>query len=308
MKRLAEIDAQRTGRGRAGTIGDGAATISVEPPRETAARPTTLTLLNVTCLDAPIVAIVWQQAFAVALGVRVPIASRAALFATAWLIYLGDRFADSFSVPLTAPTSLRQRFARSNRPWFAGAICCTALAVAIAIPRLDSGTTFAGAVIAAVSVVYLVVNHFFSRVWRILPLKEIMIGFLFAAGVGASFGAVGFPRFGFAALLFAVLCALNCISIAFWERHLDEAHDRGSIATAFPRLARTPFIASVGLAIVAAVCAMTTPLRLPLMCTSGSAVLLALLNGHSFRFSTDARTALADLVLLTPLLALPLAR
>jgi hypothetical protein len=36
-------------------------------------------------------------------------------------------------------------------------------------------------------------------------------------------------------VLFACVCALNCISIAAWERYLDIAQQRISIATAFPR-------------------------------------------------------------------------
>ncbi|MFL6584114.1 MAG: hypothetical protein ACJ8KU_06315 [Chthoniobacterales bacterium] len=261
--------------------------------------------LNLVCLDAPLVALVWQDVFARARFGHVSPAARVALFATAWLIYLADRLGDSFSVPAGAPVSRRQQFARRHRAFFLIASAIAGALDASAVPRLDSGTLIAGALIGAVSAVYLAVNHFISRLWRVLPIKEIAIGFLFAAGVRASATGPGAARFGYVAAVFAVLCALNCISIAFWERDLDDAQGRGSIATAFPRLGRWPLFACIALSIICAALAVASPLRLPLLCLAVSSALLALLSADRFVLERDVRTALADVVLLTPLLALP---
>ena len=54
--------------------------------------------LSVCCLDAPFVAIAWQWLFADVFSIPLPGANTAALFFTAWFIYLIDRFADSVSL------------------------------------------------------------------------------------------------------------------------------------------------------------------------------------------------------------------
>src|SRR4051812_43384418 len=69
-----------------------------------------LVWLNLVCLDAPLVAISWQWIFGHALHQVVPLGHRLALFFTAWLIYLADRFGDSMSLRSNQPKSLRQQF------------------------------------------------------------------------------------------------------------------------------------------------------------------------------------------------------
>ena len=66
--------------------------------------------LNLVCLDAPLVAICWQWIFAYNFHLSVPPGHRAALFLTAWLIYLADRFGDSLSLVAGQPNSARQQF------------------------------------------------------------------------------------------------------------------------------------------------------------------------------------------------------
>src|SRR5256885_14862452 len=46
------------------------------------------------------------------------------------------------------------------------------------------------------------------------------------------------PAFAVAIIAFAALCSLNCISIAGWERELDRAQRKTSIATHHPRVTR----------------------------------------------------------------------
>jgi hypothetical protein len=50
--------------------------------------------LNLVCLDAPLVAVAWQWLIASSLHLAVALADSAALFLTAWGIYLADRLAD----------------------------------------------------------------------------------------------------------------------------------------------------------------------------------------------------------------------
>jgi hypothetical protein len=259
--------------------------------------------LNVICLDAPLVAIAWQALFARTQHVFLPIPSRAALFATAWLIYLADRVGDSFSIPPGAPISRRQQFARRHRAFLFGLIGIATAADLVAILRLDRRTAIAGSIVGSGSAVYLVLNQFFGRTWSTLPVKEIAIGALFAGGVVASFGTTGAHAVPFA--WFATLCMLNCISIAFWEQQLDAEQQRISLATRFSNLRALPSTACVALALIAISCAARSQNGIVLLTIATSSALLLLLN--VFPLQTDKRTALADLVLLTPLLALPFA-
>jgi hypothetical protein len=257
--------------------------------------------LNVVCLDAPVVAVCWQELFTRSLLATVTLQQRAALFLTAWLIYLLDRQGDSITSPADAPASARQKFAQRHRTAFLVTTVFVTAANAFVIPQLDRRTLISGGVLGAACGVYLLINHFFSRIWRTIPVKELTIGSLFAGGVRASFGADGLPRFGPVATLFAALCALNCISIALWERDIDRAQRRNSIATAFPFLSPLPLAGCAGLAAISIGCIAFSKFHQLLLCIAASSALLAWLNLPHIPVERDTRTALADLVLLTPL-------
>src|SRR5260370_31318031 len=132
-----------------------------------------------------------------------------------------------------------------------------------------------------------------------MPLKEFIIGSLFAAGT-----LVGFPpdifaersAMIFAAILFASLCSLNCVSIAIWERDLDRIQGKHSIATHW---AHANFLADMLLLVLPAASGLVAlfdrgawPVRL---CVGASSLLLGALR--FVRLPRDKRTALADIVL-----------
>jgi hypothetical protein len=267
-------------------------------------RPSPLVWLNLVCLDAPLVAIVWQELFARTFGIQLGVPPRAALFFTAWLIYLLDRFVDTCRIPATAPKSTRQMFcAEHRRTWMAFLLIAT-IADAVAISKVDHATFAAGAWLSVAAMLYLAANTF-TKVWRRLPVKELAIGTLFAAGTVlapvmqithiASHVSIAF-------VLFAAVCSLNCVCIAVWERGLDEAQGRETLATIYPAIgAFVPWIcAALGLAsvIVTRSALAAGPV---LLFTTVSTLMLALLDGLRNRIALGVRTALADLVLLTPL-------
>ncbi|MDQ6623592.1 MAG: hypothetical protein M3Y86_08930 [Verrucomicrobiota bacterium] len=269
-----------------------------------AKRISPLVWLNLVCLDAPLVAVTWQMLFARSFGVAVAPGGTLALFLTAWLIYLADRFGDSLSLGKEMGMSLRQEFCLRHRFVWLGAIVVVALAdTAVVLTQLDRSAVRLGAGVAAAALCYLLVNRLRPALWRILPLKEISIGFIFAAGtmVGLSRGLTSavLPAW----LLFACLCALNCISIAIWERELDQAQGRISIATEFPAIAAAliPLLGLLGLTSAAALLAWPHGIFIALIASS---VLLALVHVLRARIRRDVRTALADLVLLAPLVVL----
>lgn len=267
------------------------------------------TWLNLVCLDAPIVAVVWLWLFARTFHLPVHPGNAVALFLTAWLIYLADRFADATSLKPAVPQSLRQTFCLRHREIWIATLVLVAGFDAYVIWRTTALPTFlAGAAVGGLALMYLVVNHPLGLIWRSLPAKELAIGILFTAGtlvaLMPAIPSLNGP-FLICALAFAALCALNCISIASWERELDRAQSKISIATRYPGVARHvgKICAALGFASLAASMVWREAAAF-FACVGASGLLLARLNSSRRSATTsDERSALADLVLLTPVIA-----
>ena len=264
--------------------------------------------LNLLCLDAPIVAVAWQWIFAQTFGAQLHLALRALLFLTAWLIYLADRFADTIKLPAGSPISLRHAFCREHMAgWWVAVVVIFVVDLFLALRTLDLQMFLLGGTLAAICCLYLFVNHSLGGKWRPVPMKEKTIGALFAAGT--TLAVVGqLPgltiSFGVAVMLFAILCTFNCLSIAAWERELDAAQGKASFLTGWPGVARALRPIGYALAFASLVFAAFWRSTWPLgFCLAASALLLVRLNVVR-ELPRDNRTALADLVLLTPLVVL----
>jgi hypothetical protein len=281
-----------------------AASKAATPKRRAQVSP--LTWLNLVCLDAPLVAMGWQMLFARSFRVWPTVGATTALFLTAWLIYLGDRFGDSLSTDLTRATALRQRFCIRHRTAWLVTIALVAVAdvVAIGVSIRGAELLFGGA-IGLCAIIYLAINRLRPDLWRIIPLKEVSIGFLFAAGTIVPLAHGGTSAMLPGWLLFGCLCSLNCICIAVWERFLDTAQERISIATEFPVLGQVIVVAAGAELLVGALVARWAwPTPAIYGSVAASAALLIFLHIFRTRISQDVRTALADIALLTPFVAL----
>lgn len=296
------------------------------PPRPIRLPP--ITWLNLVCLDAPLVAVAWLWLFARTFRIPLQTGNCVALFLTAWLIYLADRLADSTSLKPAFPKSLRQEFCERHREIWVATVVLIAGLDAYVIWRTTAWATFlVGAVVGGLASIYLVVNHPLGLIWRSLPAKELAIGILFTAGtlvaLMPALPSVTTTSVG-CALAFAALCALNCISIARWERELDQAQKKVSIATRHPSFTSRTDLICGGLAVGALLLIIVDRAAAPILgCACVSALLLSWLNAsadlregrfqnrprrfgnrRSLGIDRDQRTALADLVLLTPILLL----
>jgi hypothetical protein len=283
----------------------------VLPGRETnvaVARVAPSTWLNLVCLDAPLVSVAWLWLFARTFQATVEPVNYAALFLTSWLIYLADRLADSYSLQDGGPRSLRHEFCLNHRQIWIGVLAVIATTDACLIWRSISAETFlAGAVIGTLALIYLALNHSLGGAWPPLPLKELAIGFLFAAGTLVALLPLPSITGSFvcSGIAFACLCTLNCISIAFWERELDETQRKVSFATRYPGLDRHLGKLSIALTLGSGVLIIIYREAAPILgCVSVSSLMLALLDSFRGKIDRDQRTALADIVLLTPLFAL----
>jgi hypothetical protein len=265
--------------------------------------------LNLVCLDAPLVALAWLWLFARTFHVTLDAGNCAVLFLTAWMIYLADRLADALALPGQIPLSRRGEFCLKHRRSWSWTLTVIAIIDAGLIWRItDARTFFIGSLVGMAALIYLILNYSLGRIWNFLPVKEAAIGFLFAAGtlVGLlpDFPGIS-PPFMFSALAFGFLCTLNCVSIAVWERELDMAQEKISIATRHSFIQWHLGKLAVALAFASFLGAMFYPgAALIFGCAGASALLLALLDFVGGAIDQDQRTALADLVLLMPLVVL----
>lgn len=263
--------------------------------------------LNLVCLDAPLVAVAWLWLFARTFRIPLQVGNGVALFLTAWLIYLGDRLADLASLQTDQPQSLRQQICARFRAIWIILLAVVAGVDACVIYRTTAFETFIiGGAVGGLALIYLVLNHPLGLIWRSLPAKELMIGVLFAAGTLVALlppppsVPIGFVV---AAVFFAALCALNCISIAGWESALDRAQGKISIATRHPGIARNSGFIALVLGVASFAMAPIFRFAAPLLaCIGVSSFLLAWLTLRPIEI--NRRTALADLVLLTPIIPL----
>ena len=103
-----------------------------------------------------------------------------------------------------------------------------------------------------------------------------------------------------AAVLFAALCSLNCVSIAIWERDLDRIQGKHSIATRWAHANSLPRLLLLLLLAGSVVLALLDPGAWPVvLCLGASGLFLGALR--LVPMSRDERTALADVLLFTPL-------
>jgi hypothetical protein len=265
--------------------------------------------LNLVCLDAPIVAVVWLWLFARTFHAPVHLGNAVSLFLTAWLIYLADRLADASSLKAESRRSLRQEFCLRHREfWISALLLIGGFDLYVIWRSIDAGTFFAGAVVGILALIYLALNYPRGLIWRSIPAKEISIGLLFTIGTLVALLPAGPPVNApllACGLAFACLCSLNCISIASWERELDRAQGKISVATCHPVFARHAGKICVALGLASFVMTIIhRPIAAVFGCVGASALLLALLNTLPSKLDADRRTALADLVLLTPTISL----
>lgn len=269
----------------------------------------TLLALNVLSLDAPFVALAWQDLIAHQLDASLLFSQRIVLGLTTWLVYAGDRLLDARPELDSQSRLPRHRFAGRNRRkllalWGIGAIG-NLLLIPVAMSR---GAWPVAIGLGIALVLYFLACERFPRIARRLIPRESVVSLFFVTAAfffplmnnwPDSWGA-GASVFLSAATLYGLAFA-NCFAIACWERREDARMSESTLAT---RCAQPAFcLHRVTEAIVLA-------LLVAILVGVGSAVFLtfAMLSAVSLRV-TDRRVsplirpALADACLLLPWLA-----
>ena len=181
---------------------------------------------NLLAVDAALVALLWQAAFAAALGHEVSVAAQIVLGVSVWLTYMADRLFDVAKRPLQQLHSTRHRFAKQHFRALWG-VWCGALVtnIALALTELSIRELRNGAVLLALCLLYTALNQTLSR--RFFP-KEICVAIIFAGGVIVFL----LPNAGIwlSAGSFALLCLINCLMIGAKEQQVDAALQVRSMA------------------------------------------------------------------------------
>ncbi|MEO8127476.1 MAG: hypothetical protein ABJF23_25775 [Bryobacteraceae bacterium] len=255
---------------------------------------------NLLSLDAPIVAILWQQLFSRSLNVPTTAAAAVTLAAAVWLIYASDRVLDAAREP---GHSARHRFYRRHwRSVVPALLVALLLAGWLALTGIRKPVFYNGLAMLALVALYFAAVHLAPQFIRSFWPKEMVVALIFS--VGTCIPVWTFAPYALWAAplaLFAALCWINCAAIAYWETDALHPSTRWIGAHLGP--------ISLVLAAAATILALSTPAPASRLYLSEalSAIAFMLLARFSSELSHDGLRVAADAVLCTPLLFLPFA-
>lgn len=271
-----------------------------------------LALWHLLSLDAPSVAAVWTIAIAAAVGLHLPWTVPSAMFIAVWILYAADRLLDAR--PLDSQQSAhdleeRHRFHHRHRRAFLFVIAFSALVLIGLLRTPDPHALRLYTLLATLLAAYFIIIHVRPDSAHRLP-KELAVGIFFPAAVFIPTVA-RLPQLRLdllpVALLLAATCSLNCLFLYAWEHpgERTDAHWSTHWATRHLR-ALTWSVAALSLLC----CLLSAPLLSQssalTSCILASSLLLLLLHHLRARLQPIHLRALADLVLLTPLIPLGL--
>lgn len=250
---------------------------------------------NLTNLDAPIIAVIWQRFVADSLQVALPWIASVELFLCVWIIYTSDRLLDVYRKPGTHNTARHQFHMRHRGALTALLIAAVIVTALIGWKELIPATLLGGLLLAGFVGCYLLFTHPLGNYLPAQGFKEASVGILFSAGslltVWTHYS--GPPRVLFlCGLLLAGVCALNCYLIEAWERRPQLAGKRLSLLCS----------ALLGLIVLVSLTVLTTsPDAHSVIAALGiSTLLLLLLTYIEPQMPTEALRVAADAALLTP--------
>ena len=282
-----------------------------KPPAPPPTRPWYL-WANLLSLDAPVVALAWQDLFARSLHVALGPAPRLVTAACVWLAYAGDRLLDGNLGSAGRLVTPRHQFARLHRAPLAAVWTLLLLLTAWgAFARLRPELVRGGLILSAMVVAYFVIVHWPGKATLPPGFKEVGVATLFSGGTITFVVAAAVPppaQLAQAVVFWLLLCFLNLFLIGCWEKERDALQGQPSLILQAPALRRRLAPLAPGLAVVAFVAGLlAVPREIGALyfSVSASALLLGVLDFFSHAFDLDELRVAADLALLTPLIFLP---
>lgn len=255
---------------------------------------------NLLSLDAPLVAVLWQGFLAYRFSLPLRPAGRLVLGLTVWAIYLLDRLLDARK-PRSLDEAARHRYYRHSKLMEALLAIVLAADIVIALRWMRPAVLREGLILLVGVLVYLGIFHIPGHCVKV-P-KEVAAAILFTAGTFlTAWTTIPCSNLAWPAVAFFVLCLANMIAIEAWEWH--ELPNQTLVAPhpCTRWLART-YLFWVTLAVIVCVIAGRNEWYTSIAVSAGAC---ALLFSSGRRLSLEARRALVDGVLLSPLLFLML--
>lgn len=273
-------------------------------------------LWHLCSLDAPTVAAAWTWFVAFAYGIILPWTSILSMFLAVWMLYAADRLLDARTSQPGSGLEERHHFHHHYRKRFLSSLILLSMILAALLFRLTHVELKLFSALGALLFAYFFLIHVwpfqsagFSAKTNRLP-KEFAVGAFFSAAIFIPTVArvtSAYASLLTGAILFALVCTLNCLYVYSWEHggDLSGAHWTTEFAvqhknavifvtlTACAAVALWPY-ASRGPALTALACGLS---------------LLCFLILHVFRQRTSAihLRASVDLALLLPLPVIALA-
>jgi hypothetical protein len=229
-----------------------------------------------------------------------------------WILYAADRLLDSSRNTASAQLEARHHFHRRHARAFVAGIAIAALALAAILPQLDHAAIRLYLIEGALLFVWFLILHATKSAHR-LP-KEIAVGIFFSAAIfiptiarRPDFRQQLLPS----AVLFAALCALNCLFIYKWEHEWPLSPARSQPAHCTTHIA-VAHISTLAISLIVVACFLIfsmppTAKFIAAACALSTVSLLAL-NHQRLKISRTHIRACADLALLTPIVFLPFLR
>jgi hypothetical protein len=280
-----------------------------------------LALWHLLSLDAPCVATIWILAVASAVGLHLPWTSPAAMFVAVWMLYAADRLLDARPLPGgQSPPELeeRHRFHHRHRRAFLIVIAISACVLVALLRSIDPHAMRIYTLLATLLGAWFLIIHA-----RPLPgdgshrlPKELAVGIFFPAAVFIPTVA-RLPQLRLdllpIALLLAATCSLNCLYLYAWEHPGQRTQAHSSTRWATNHLVSLTWtVAALSLLLILTSTLLSPSAQLHrgttilTSCILTSSLSLLLLHHLRNRISALHLRALADLVLLTPLIPLAL--
>jgi hypothetical protein len=261
-------------------------------------------------LDAPLVAVLWQELFARKLRVTLDWHDPVLIAFAVWIVYAADRWIEGWRLDLGTVQTRRHEFYIRNRwPVFWTGIFAIVATTVIAITRLDGREFKAGFILLIPTLLYLFSHQLVHRHHPLRIPKEIVIAAIFAIGCSLAPAVVApenIPSLLVPVTLFGLLCFANCALIASWEKDVDTSHgqtslalqlkDRRALIHALPWLLCVAGLASAFFD--------RSPTHPGAWCTAASGLLLGLLDLAQPRLGRETARAWVDFTLMTPVVLL----
>lgn len=194
---------------------------------------------NVLNLDAPLVAVVWQEMFARMVGAPLGAEYRWLLFLAVWQVYFVDRWLDSRRDPKIQTDRHRFHGRIGAIGWVVEAAAFVA-SIVLAIRCLNQDGWVGAAVLLLLSGVCFTITHLGKSRWYLVLPKELWIGAIFACGCALQPWTLAVVRPEWSSVwivLFAALCFLNCAAITLWESQPADRENPRSLLNQWPRFA-----------------------------------------------------------------------